>query len=121
MTFKHNPCHELLKRFKHVTLQIFDALSVCCQIMQARIEKQTTNHHFVWNTFPGSLHVSPSYSGTLRDYPFYYTSLGQEVPSKFTALIYARSAYLRDTSPLYALIQIVAKSPFVEKVKFSQS
>jgi hypothetical protein len=70
----------------------------------------------VWNTFPGSLHISPSYSRNPVDYPFYYAVTGHEVPSKFTAVIYTTASYLRDTSPLYTLIQNVAKSPFVAKV-----
>ena len=88
------------------------------QIIHSRINKHTTNSHFIWNTFPGSLHISQSYSRNLEDYPFYYTITGHHVPSKFTAVIYSTSSYLRETSPLYTLIQNVAKSSFLEKVEY---
>ena len=90
------------------------------QIIHSRINKHITNQYFIWDTFPGSLHISPSYSRNIADYPFYYAITGHQVPSKFTALIYATSLYLRDTSPLYILIQNVAKSPFLDKVKYEE-
>ena len=76
-----------------------------------------TKQYFIWNTFPGGLHISPSYSKDLKDYPFYYAVTGHQVPATFTAIIYANSSYLRGASPLYTLIQNVAKSPFVAKVE----
>lgn len=116
--------HEQVLKMKQQVLFLWDAyfasidkiVHTVIKIVHSRINKHITNQYFVWNTFPGSLHISPSYSRNPVDYPFYYSVTGHEVPSKFTAVIYTTASYLRDTSPLYTLIQNVAKSPFVAKI-----
>lgn len=73
-------------------------------------------HYPMWNTFPGSLHLHSAFSRSLKDYPFYYQTIGQTVPSKFTAVIYVTS--VKESSSIHRLIRTVARSAFAAKVLF---
>ncbi|XP_028405951.1 exostosin-1a-like [Dendronephthya gigantea] len=116
--------HEQIFQMKQQVLFLWNAyfssidkiVNTVFKIIQSRIDKQIANQYFVWNTFPGSLHIAQSYSRSVKDYPFYYQITGHEVASSFTAVIYATSSYLRVASPLYTLIQTVAKSQYLEKI-----
>jgi hypothetical protein len=63
----------------------------------------------MWNNYPGALVVSPFYSRNIQDFPFYHVKEGIK-RTKFTAVIYTTSPGIKESSPLYRLIQRVAES-----------
>lgn len=86
------------------------------QTIYARINKHMAKQYQMWNTFPGSLHLPSSFSRNLPDYPFYYQQTGLQVPTKFTAVIYATTPAVKELSSIYRLIKTVANSPHAAKV-----
>lgn len=70
----------------------------------------------MWNNYPGALVVSPFYSRNLDDFPFYNLKIGIKT-SAFTAVIYTSSPGIKESSPLYRLIQRVAESKNVAMVR----
>lgn len=86
------------------------------QILKERIYPQTKRHYLMWNTPPGGLSISPTFSHTLKDYPFYVNALSENPADKFTAIIVAVTPVSKPSAPLFKLIQVINNCKHVDQV-----
>ena len=70
----------------------------------------------MWNTPPGGLSISPTFSHTLKDYPFYVNALSENPADKFTAIIVAVTPVSKPSAPLFKLIQVINNCKHVDQV-----
>ena len=86
------------------------------QILKERIYPQTKRHYLMWNTPPGGLSISPTFSHTLKDYPFYVNALSENPADKFTAIIVAVTPVSKPSAPLFKLVQVINNCKHVDQV-----
>lgn len=76
--------------------------------------KQPVRDGTVWNNFPGALVTLSTYSDARQDFPFHDD---KSHVSDFTAVIYCHMGMpLTPNSPLYRLVNYVARSRYVSKI-----
>ncbi|KAK3730135.1 hypothetical protein QZH41_015853 [Actinostola sp. cb2023] len=85
------------------------------QVIRSRLLKSKAAGHAIWNSHPGAIVTSPFYSRDLQDFPFYHVKQGMK-KALFTAVIYATSTGIKESSLLYRLIQQVAESKSAAKI-----
>ena len=88
------------------------------QILKERIYPQSKRHYLMWNTPPGGLFISPTFSHTLKNYPFYVNTLSENPADKFTAIIVAVTPVSKPTAPLFKLIQVINNCKHVDQVNW---
>lgn len=90
---------------------------VLFQIIGSRLGFEYTRDGIMWNWPPGALVSLPSFSDTLKHFPFYTHMLGIPPGNSLTAVIYVtRGGVLTTTNPLYKLVRNISKSQFVVRV-----
>ncbi|KAK6618231.1 hypothetical protein RUM44_002682 [Polyplax serrata] len=87
------------------------------QIIGSRLGFEYTRDGIMWNWPPGALVSLPSFSDTLKHFPFYTHMLGIPPGNSLTAVIYVtRGGVLTTTNPLYKLVRNISKSQFVVRI-----
>lgn len=87
------------------------------QIIGSRLGFDYSRDGIMWNWPPGALVSLPSFSDTLKHFPFYTHMLGTRAGDSLTAVIYiTRGGLLTATNPLYKLVKNISKSQFVSRV-----
>nr|XP_048299103.1 exostosin-like 1 isoform X2 [Myodes glareolus] len=76
------------------------------EIIQDRIWGASGHPSLMWNSPPGALLALPTFSTSLKDFPFYHLQQGSSPESSFSALIWVGVS----GEPLLKLIQVVAGS-----------
>lgn len=84
------------------------------EIIRERLPKQPVRDGTVWNNFPGALVSLFTYSDAAEDFPFH---VEPDEMMGFTAVIYCHMGIpLATNSPLYRLVNYVARSKYVSKI-----
>ncbi|MEJ1282289.1 exostoses (multiple)-like 1 [Cricetulus griseus] len=78
------------------------------EIIQDRIWGTSAHPSLMWNSPPGALLALPTFSTSLKDFPFYHLQQGSSPESSFSALIWVGVS----SEPLLKLIQVVAGSRY---------
>ncbi|KAL0268472.1 UNVERIFIED_CONTAM: hypothetical protein PYX00_010401 [Menopon gallinae] len=87
------------------------------EIIGSRLGFDYSRDGIMWNHSPGALVSLPSFSDTLKHYPFYTDMLGTSPGDSLTAVIYVtRGGPLSITHPLYKLVKNISKSQFVSRI-----
>ncbi|XP_036034116.1 exostosin-like 1 isoform X2 [Onychomys torridus] len=76
------------------------------EIIQDRMRGASAHPSLMWNSPPGALLALPTFSTSLKDFPFYHVQQGSLPESSFSALIWVGVS----GEPLLKLIQAVAGS-----------
>nr|XP_006975712.1 exostosin-like 1 isoform X1 [Peromyscus maniculatus bairdii] len=76
------------------------------EIIQDRVWGASAHPSLMWNSPPGALLALPTFSTSLKDFPFYHQQQGSSPESRFSALIWVGVS----GEPLLKLIQAVAGS-----------
>ncbi|XP_012975661.1 exostosin-like 1 isoform X3 [Mesocricetus auratus] len=82
------------------------------EIVQDRIWGTSAHSSLMWNSPPGALLALPSFSTSLKDFPFYHLQQGSSPESSFSALIWVGVS----GEPLLKLIQVVAGSRYCAQI-----
>ena len=85
------------------------------QVIHSRLLKSKSADLTAWNSHPGALVLSSHFSHSPPDFPFFTPNMGLTT-SKFTAVIYATTSTVKESSPLSRLIKSTAQSQRVSKV-----
>ncbi|ERE83779.1 exostosin-like 1 [Cricetulus griseus] len=82
------------------------------EIIQDRIWGTSAHPSLMWNSPPGALLALPTFSTSLKDFPFYHLQQGSSPESSFSALIWVGVS----SEPLLKLIQVVAGSRYCAQI-----
>ncbi|CAH7437089.1 exostosin-like 1 [Phodopus roborovskii] len=82
------------------------------EIIQDRIWGASAHSSLMWNSPPGALLVLPTFSTSLKDFPFYHLQQGFSPESSFSALIWVGVS----GEPLLKLLQVVAGSRYCAQI-----
>jgi glucuronyl/N-acetylglucosaminyl transferase EXT1 len=87
------------------------------EIIRERLPDYPIRNGIIWNTSPGALLSLPTFSDNLRDFPFYLDTMGYEVSSNYTAVIFVQVGQaITPSSALYKLVKSITKSQFVNRI-----
>ncbi|KAK6617779.1 hypothetical protein RUM43_014007 [Polyplax serrata] len=100
-----------------IVFTTLEASSAFLLIIGSRLGFEYTRDGIMWNWPPGALVSLPSFSDTLKHFPFYTHMLGIPPGNSLTAVIYVtRGGVLTATNPLYKLVRNISKSQFVVRI-----